>query len=749
MLNELLTVERSLLQAGVHLMLRQSEIKDAARKPTLAVFLNKLGHVSRVQAIPMERIKKKPLWKLSEGQMNSFPFVQPKPLWEGATIEEWKKRLGRIASDAEKRALLLDIATTAKPRTADLGRWAAEGMARSLRKRRKDLVSLEHSELSAFPEAIDRFLLAVDRSEELGAAKLVNEISDNLISEMKASTDLDLLAVAIALFTETAQKSGGLYFDVEGNFEFMLTDARIAPMLCEHLRKVDVERLAQTGQTGICSITGETGPLVVTNFSQPNLPAIRQSFLFAKNEEIPSAARYGRVSAESFHVGYMTDVRLRAALEGLCSEERKGITWRPLPGEAPEQRDLLLAFVDKDLDIEVADLFAENDMREDFSDEEGDDDVLIANSVAAFEERTRRMIDGLRAKVSTNWQGTPVHLIVLRAVDEANRKVVYAGTPTVADVYGAASAWVAGERNIPAWIQLWSKGRDKADFRLRMPPHIAPLGLISLSKQIFLRNGQRPPGKKKEQPGITAAEALKVFLTKESDVRLAAKQRIKRALRLFLLRRTMLLVETAHGKRRGWDQLHHYDVHEALRTVTLLGVLLHKLNRRRDYMSDTAFRLGQLLSAADTVHAGYCADVRKGALPPSLLGNQVFVMAQTAPAKALAALARRWKPYDGWAKKNSNYAVAAEFLNEQGKFKKRAEIENEATRKEFDKAMAIVSAISQRRKAARICEELAGTLPDRCDDIFRAELLLGYLAGVQSGQREDAETENPDMKEEG
>ena len=45
-------------------------------------------------------------------------------------------------------------------------------------------------------------------------------------------------------------------------------------------------------------------------------------------------------------------------------------------------------------------------------------------------------------------------------------------------------------------------------------------------------------------------------------------------------------------------------------------------------MQGTAFKLGQLLAAADIVHAGYCADVRGGAVPPALLGNQVFAMAQ-------------------------------------------------------------------------------------------------------------------------
>lgn len=122
-------------------------------------------------------------------------------------------------------------------------------------------------------------------------------------------------------------------------------------------------------------------------------------------------------------------------------------------------------------------------------------------------------------------------------------------------------------------------------------------------------------------------------------------------------------------------------------------------------MNETAFKLGQFLSAADIVHAGYCADVRGGKMPPSLLGNQVFVMAQTAPVKALAVLTRRWKPYDGWVKKTK--------------------WENKKTDR-----LDIKTALRHANEMKLLSEELAETLPGcPVDDAFRAELLLGYIAG--------------------
>ena len=165
-------------------------------------------------------------------------------------------------------------------------------------------------------------------------------------------------------------------------------------------------------------------------------------------------------------------------------------------------------------------------------------------------------------------------------------------------------------------------------------------------------------------------------------------------------------------------------------------------------MEEAAFKLGQLLAVADIVHAGYCADVRGGAIPPALLGNQVFTLAQISPAKALTALCRRWKPYEGWVKKNSDYEIPELFKNEQGKWKNRAEIKSRMEKEEFDKAVSIFMAIYQRKKAAKIAAELSGVLPPKCDDVFRAELLLGYIAGLPKTDKVISNSQDEYLEEE-
>ena len=143
-------------------------------------------------------------------------------------------------------------------------------------------------------------------------------------------------------------------------------------------------------------------------------------------------------------------------------------------------------------------------------------------------------------------------------------------------------------------------------------------------------------------------------------------------------------------------------------------------------MQETAFKLGQLLAAADMVHTGYCADVRGGDVPPSLLGNQVFTMAQAGPAKALATLCRRWKPYDGWAKKADRDRARLDAMV--------ASKNPDDQRRGWDIKKALRHAREMKPLAELLAPALAGCT---VDDAFRAELLLGYIAGLPKAQRED------------
>ncbi len=728
MLNELLSVERG-IQGPLDTLEFHPDIKCSRRvPPTLLVSLDATGAVASVRPLPTNV---RP-WALRDGQQNSFPLVQPKqPLL--AIPPGDKNREKAVDRKAEgRRVSLLALTGTAEVNVA-FADWPGAGMLERLRVRREQLSPLSSTDASALPATIDRFLLACDPRDGGNPLRLLRGLTEQLAAGLRHSAYDDWVDVAIALLLGRPNAStgaweccGGMLFDAESS-PIRIYDERVARRATEVLRAA---RAASGGaRTGICRLTGQEMPLLSGSFPQPNLPVLGQTFLFAKNKDIPANDRYGRLGVDAMTVGEDTAIRLDAALRALTQESRHGVTWRKIPGEAPKQADLLLAFVDASCDAPVADALAGGDTQEDLSEEVPLEASPARESVAAFEKRTERVIEAIKGKVEGDFRQTPVHMAIFRRVDPANRKVVYAGTPTVAQLYDAATAWAAGERNLPLWLELPVSHKGESKPRLTGPPHVSPFGMIAFSRQAFACGGT----KKIDIVGLAASEAMALFLASADVGRGAGDRPARRFLRLALNRRGVLISEIAHARTRGFESLRNLDRREALRTVTVLGLLLHKLGRSREvYMDDTAFKLGQLLAAADAVHLGYCADVRGGQLPPSLLGNQVFTMAQSTPAKALATLCRRWKPYDGWAKKAERDRGRANELVASKKPEER--------QRGWDIRRAIRHAREMQPLADQLSVLLAGC---EVNDTFRAELLLGYIAGLPKMHDGDAREANP------
>lgn len=188
--------------------------------------------------------------------------------------------------------------------------------------------------------------------------------------------------------------------------------------------------------------------------------------------------------------------------------------------------------------------------------------------------------------------------------------------------------------------------KGQRQFAARTPPNeLAPLSLTATSAALYANGGRR----RVSLAGVGASEAFAVFLAEGES-----RRRAGRILRLLMQRHTALLAGLAQARAIGLDALRTFDPKAdlrpaALRSAAWMGALLHRLGRDKDsYMSDAAFRLGQVLSVADRIHVGYCAGMRGGATPPVLIGAAVFGVAGEDPARALAMLQQRIKPYLAW-----------------------------------------------------------------------------------------------------
>jgi hypothetical protein len=516
-------------------------------------------------------------------------------------------------------------------------------------------------------------------------------------------------------------------FDADGDWPSIL-DAKVVSALSAAMNRADPA--GNGGRIGHCGLTGEnTVPLVESTFPQPNLPLLGQTYLFARNKDAPANDRYGRFSADSMPVSQDIVVRLAAAAEALTSEERKNVTWRSIPGEAPKQSDLFLAFVEKVPEAELAKLLANDEDDQSAEEPKSGADAAIGD-IASFEKDTQRLIETIRAKVS-NYSDAKVQLLILRKLDPANRKAVYSGQVTVGALRAAADDWIRGESIVRNLLTLPVLHKGERKPRSTRPPHVAPLGLPLFSRQMYVRGGTQ----KQEITGFPASEALSLFLDLAGTSSRLARARVERVLHFVLHRRWSLVSGVAHALRRSFDAAKEFDRREALRTVTMLGILLHKLGSKENYMDNVGFKFGQLLAAADVVHVGYCADMRGGDVPPSLLGNQVFSIAQSSPERALAMLSRRWKPYGGWTKRAARERERTEALVSSKK--------PDEQRRGWD----IRKALRHAREIGPLAEALAPEVAKiAMNDKYRAELLLGYIAGLPKAQSDEENGNGKDTK---
>ncbi len=649
-------------------------------------------------------------WTLRNGKHNSFPYVQLKrpllsvpedPDWHSAFADEWRK-----ISLGERRQRLVTMSNDYPVEPNDWSAWPSVGLKNSLHERHK-IFTNSSKDIFVVAAVITRFLMA--------CANTVAFIQDlcRWLFESIHDGDIELVDIACLALIGKKSKQGrpdsllgaSLYFDVaRGEYSRDVVSADHVGLVSAALQAagnhaVDVERH--------CAYIGTTTSLHKGNFPQPTLPLLGQVYLFAKNEEIKAAHRYGRAADQALPVSAELMQRLAGALDEATAEHRRGQTWSGIPSERPKQTDLLLAFVDNALEAPLAEIFIDDGERAD--DGEGID------GRGDFLKRTERVIDAVKAKVGADFRMTPVTLTVLRKVEPGNAKAILHRAFSIGDLYEAGKGWAVAQKNTPSWLQMPIVSKGKVVAR-RGAPAIAPLQISKLTRATFIREGREAA--KREPVGVTVSEALELFLNESGAARVA-----RSSLRCLLDRQGRAISGAAHAVRQDAtrERLHHalnYDRDAALRGLAGIGILLAKLGRHKeDYMSDVAFKLGQLLAVADAVHAGYCADVRKGEVPPSLLGNAVLATAQADPVRALAVLSRRWAPYAAWAKRPTVRDAAFRLTRQ------------DASKDEKKRGWPMRTAISQLNDAEALCRDLHGRLPRHADDVFRAELLLGFVAG--------------------
>jgi hypothetical protein len=411
--------------------------------------------------------------------------------------------------------------------------------------------------------------------------------------------------------------------------------------------------------------------------------------LRAMSDEIPCQSRYGRIGSLSFPAGKSIRQAMKDSLEWIGSPERQGRTWQDVSGACGFTKregrkvpipGILLAYpsvLTRD-PPELATAFG----GEEASDPQG----------VRFEKCAERVTAALNLAVRRQPE-TEIRVFVLTKVDRARTKVLFSRRYDAELVVTAARTWREGCNNIPD-IRL-NLGNHQTPWWIT-PEIPFPADIAKCLSVAWLGGGTRQD----TVHGIGVEAGISLFMGSGGGDHMTAE----RALRLAIVNSAPLLlaIGQADHRRDGAFKLEQrYQRHPSL-LPSMLGLLLYKLGHvKGDYMNSAPFLVGRMLALADTLHKEYCLHIRKGEVPPQLIGNALMSVALDNPVAGLARLSQRIAHYQAWANTFSG--------DEAG-----------------------LAKWTLRQLGETACALGKHAIPQRCSDAEKAQMLLGYLARLDS-----------------
>ncbi len=409
------------------------------------------------------------------------------------------------------------------------------------------------------------------------------------------------------------------------------------------------------------------------------MPILGNVILRAMSSESPCQNRYGMVDAFSFPIGASIRQEMKGSLEWLSDITRKRKTWIDLTKKVDNSAILFAYPTQKpETEPELAGLMG--GIEESAADPDG-------ATFSAIALRVTLTLRGISAGASNN----EVRIFVLtKRPGDARTKVIVSKRYTADHTIKSAELWQAGCRNIP-------------NIKIRQFEDKTPVWkdcLVPFPSEVVwcLNTAWRRQGTYAERVhGLSINDALSLLLDEGNEaIRLS-----RRAIDAIVRNCSSLILAIGQENAAGRVlKINKKYEKQALLLPSILGLLLYKNGiEKGGFMNSPAYLVGQFLSLTDDLHLKYCQHVRKGAIPPQLVGNALMPTALETPEKALSMLSQRIIPYQAWAKTLSgdekDVGLVKSFLGKIG-------------------------AVSNQLKECQI--------PSTCSDTDKAQMLLGYLA---------------------
>ena len=386
------------------------------------------------------------------------------------------------------------------------------------------------------------------------------------------------------------------------------------------------------------------------SFPEVKMPVLGNVKLRAMSSESPCQRRYGTAEAKSFQVSQSARQTMKNALEWITRNERRGKTWcdvSSLGGTAA-----MLITYPSDLPAETPELAGLFVGERGHSDPEG----------SRFEACARRVAETLKGQPASS-RNAELRVFVLTKPDGFRTKVLHSSRYTVQHLLNSADQWQELCRSSPPVMirQFASKKGGKPVWQAPLTPY--PAEVVWCLNTVWQRMGTHA----ETAFDLQVADSLSLLL-EEGPALQTVTMRAVQAIISNSLSLLLALGQAAHqGKVHPMGKVYGK---QALLLPQILGLLLGKFDHKKGtYMKNPPFLIGRLLSLADQLHVQYCHEVRKGQVPPQLVGNALMTSAMEAPEKALALLWQRIKPYQAWAQTvqgGDEVRLSKYFLGEMG-----------------------------------------------------------------------------------
>lgn len=392
--------------------------------------------------------------------------------------------------------------------------------------------------------------------------------------------------------------------------------------------------------------------------------------------------RYGRIGNASYPISQPIRIQLKSALEWLGSAAQENITWIKI-----DKNEIMFAYpltLPKSQFSYTA-MFKQSE-----------------NKSEKFFEKAKQFISELKQpkEEGTDSKSKQIRIFILRKIDKARTKVVYTRQTDADELEKCSEAWTRGCSNLPVF-----------PFGALQTPY--PMDAADILNRFWKQNGEITTDKFDPFPKYHGLELLM-----EPDLPITRD--------LYRLAESTINICPYFVHLRFKKELSYLEKNEKEKLaknlndmLAMLGLFLYREHiGKEQYMENLPYLYGQLLKAADELHALYCNVVRNGDIPPQFVGSSMFQSASEMPARTMQILSQRIMPYYSWAK---SYRLRK--IDEPGR---------ESWRAGWLYGM---------------CEKIMNKLQDnwtaqtRFNDEEKAQLFIGYLASFPKREQTEQNIE--------